>query len=88
MSELSDLLREQAMAMNKAMVSGIAAGEASEKLKMAALVNALRPFVAAYVKSADHVGDSDLYNEQPRAVYVTLGDCRKAERVLSEYERA
>lgn len=49
-----------------------------------AMAEALRPFVDAYRKSADPVGDSDLYPEQPRAVYVTLGDCRKADRILRE----
>lgn len=43
---------------------------------------ALRPFVDAYKKSACPVGDSDLDNEQPRSVSVTLGDCRRAARVL------
>ncbi len=46
------------------------------------LERALRPFVDAYKREACPVGDSDLYNEQPRAVRVTLGDCRLAARVL------
>lgn len=46
------------------------------------LANALRPFIQAYEKSADPIGDSDLYPEQPRSVHVTLGDCRKAAMVL------
>ena len=46
------------------------------------LESALRPFVVAYEKYADPIGDSDLYNEHPRAVYVSLGDCRKAARIL------
>ena len=48
-----------------------------------AALNALQPFVTAYKKAADDIGDSDLYDEQPRAVYVTLGDCRRAARVLA-----
>lgn len=51
-----------------------------------ALIQALRPFVAAYKRDADPIGDSDLYDEQPRNVYVTLGDCRRAERVLWEHD--
>ena len=47
------------------------------------VVDALQPFVAAYKKTADDIGDSDLYDEQPRSVHVTLGDCRKAARVLA-----
>jgi len=43
-----------------------------------ALLKALRPFVDAYQKAADPIGDSDLYDEQPRHVTVTLGDCRRA----------
>jgi hypothetical protein len=49
-----------------------------------ALVAALRPFVDAYKRAEDAVADSDLYNEQPRSVSVTLGDCRRAARVLLE----
>lgn len=52
------------------------------------LLDALRPFVAAYEKGADDIGDSDLWNEQPRHVTVTLGDCRKAARVIAELDRA
>lgn len=47
------------------------------------LVQALQPFVEAYERKADHIGDSDLDNEQPRYVDVTLGDCRKAARLLA-----
>lgn len=46
------------------------------------LEDALRPFVEAYVKDADQIGDSDLYDEQPRSVRVTLGDCRRAHLLL------
>jgi len=45
---------------------------------------ALRPFVDAYKKAADPIGDSDLYDEQPRSVSVTLGDCRRAALLLSQ----
>jgi hypothetical protein len=44
---------------------------------------ALHPFVDAYVKAADPIGDSDLYDEQPRHVAVTLGDCRRAAAALA-----
>lgn len=47
---------------------------------------ALRPFVDAYEKSAEPIGDSDLYDEQPRSVHVTLGDCRRAQRALNHEE--
>jgi hypothetical protein len=47
---------------------------------------ALKPFVEAYLREAEPIGDSDLYDEQPRRVLVTLGDCRKAQRALWELE--
>jgi hypothetical protein len=50
------------------------------------LEEALRPFVESYRKDADPVGDSDLYDEQPRAVRVSLGDCRRAYRAIRELE--
>lgn len=53
-----------------------------------AIILALRPFVEAYAKSADPVGDSDLDNEQPRVVRVTLGDCRRAASLLGIYPKA
>jgi hypothetical protein len=46
------------------------------------LEQALKPFVDAYTKHADQIGDSDLYDEQPRSVHVTLGDCRRAHLLL------
>lgn len=46
------------------------------------LRDALRPFVDAYVSDEDPISDSDLDDEQPRGVYVTLGDCRRARRAL------
>lgn len=51
------------------------------------LREALRPFVEAYEKAADPIGDSDLYNEQPRHVTVTLGDCRRAASLLGIYPK-
>ncbi len=45
----------------------------------------LMPFVLAYAKAADPIGDSDLDNEQPRHVTVTLGDCRRAASLLGIY---
>ena len=53
-----------------------------------AIIQALRPFVEAYAKSADPIGDSDLDNEQPRHVTVTLGDCRRAAQLLGIYPKA
>lgn len=49
--------------------------------------DALRPFVEAYARSAEPIGDSDLYNEQPRSVSVTLGDCRKAAMLLGVHPK-
>lgn len=48
------------------------------------LLQVLRPFVEAYEKQADPISDSDLDNEQPRAVAVTLGDCRRAALVVND----
>ena len=48
---------------------------------------ALLPFVEAYCKAADPIGDSDLDDEQPRHVTVTLGDCRRASRLLGIYPK-
>lgn len=42
------------------------------------IILALRPFVEAYARDANPIPDSDLDNEQPRVVRVTLGDCRRA----------
>lgn len=52
------------------------------------IIQALRPFVEAYARDADVIGDSDLDNEQPRHVTVTLGDCRRAASLLSIYPKA
>ena len=52
------------------------------------IIQALRPFVEAYVRAADPIGDSDLDNEQPRHVTVTLGDCRRAANLLGIYPTA
>ena len=52
-----------------------------------ALRRALKPFVKAYAKAADPIGDSDLYDEQPRSVSVTLGDCRRAAALLGIYPK-
>lgn len=50
------------------------------------LIAALAPFVAAYEERADPIGDSDLDNEQPRGVFVTLGDCRRAAMALNKVQ--
>lgn len=52
------------------------------------LIRALKPFVEAYAEAADPIGDSDLDNEQPRHVTVTLGDCRRAASLLGIYPKA
>ncbi len=52
------------------------------------IIQALKPFVEAYAKAADPIGDSDLNNEQPRHVTVTLGDCRRAANLLGIYPTA
>ena len=51
-----------------------------------ALIQALRPFVDAYRRDEDHIANSDLDDEQPVTVYVTLGDCRRADRALWEHD--
>ena len=50
------------------------------------LYQALKPIVEAYREQSEPVGDSDLYNEQPRSVSATLGDWRRAERAVRDYE--
>jgi hypothetical protein len=58
----------------------------TENALMSALIkvtDALEPFVIAYGKS-DNPGNSDLDDEQPYHVTVTLGDCRRAARVIVE----
>jgi len=52
-----------------------------------AIIQALRPFVEAYARDADPIPDSDLDDEQPRAVRVTLGDCRRAASLLGIYPK-
>ena len=46
---------------------------------------ALAVFAESYAKAADPIGDSDLDDEQPRHVTVTLGDCRRAASLLGIY---
>lgn len=36
--------------------------------------------IDAYAKSGDHIGDSDLYDEQPHSMHLTLGIVRLAMR--------
>lgn len=55
------------------------------KREILQLRQALQPFVLAYAKAADPIGDSDLDNEQPRHVTVALGDCRRAASLLGIY---
>lgn len=76
-------LRRDAAALQAATISGIEAASAVDAIRIHKLVEALRPFVAAYQKR-DHIADSDLDNEQPICLYVTLGDGREAQRVLRE----
>ena len=52
------------------------------------IIQALKPFVEAYVRDAAAVPDSDLDDEQPRHVAVTLGDCRRAAALLGIYPTA
>lgn len=54
---------------------------------MRELRRALQPFVLAYAAAAEPIGDSDLDDEQPRSVSVTLGDCRRASRLLGIFPR-
>jgi len=46
------------------------------------LLRVLRPFVEAIRKAAEPIPDSDLDNEQPRSVHVTLGDCRRLDALF------
>jgi hypothetical protein len=48
---------------------------------------ALAVFAEAYARAADPIGDSDLDDEQPRHVTVTLGDCRRAASLLGIYPK-
>ena len=86
---VADLADDEWRAMSAAHNKGGAAqvwrvATARMDQRVADLIAALRPFVAAYEKHSDPIGDSDLYDEQPVTVWVTLGDCRKAARVLAE----
>jgi hypothetical protein len=46
------------------------------------ILRALQPFIEAIEKAANPVADSDLYDEQPRTITVTLGDCRTLETLV------
>lgn len=83
LSDFGRLAFETAHAMNQSTLAGIDAGRMGAQAEIERLRKALLPFVLAYVKAADEIGDSDLYPEQPRSVAVTLGDCRKAHAVLN-----
>lgn len=82
LSPIGDLLIQQAQSYNDIAREAYRQGKAESERRIAALEAALAPFVAAYLKHSDPIGDSDLYPEQPRSVHVTLGDCRKAARCL------
>ena len=63
-------------------------GSASELLLFASrlerqrneLLRAIQPILAEYAKR-DPIGDSDLYDEQPVHITVTLGDLRRLARI-------
>lgn len=76
--------RRHVAELQQATISGIEAASAVDAIRIHKLIEALRPFVAAYQRHADPIGDSDLYDEQPRSVFVLLGDCRKAASVFRE----
>jgi len=48
---------------------------------------ALAPFAEAFEEHSDP-GTSDLYDEQPMSIHVTLGAWREALRLCREYERS
>jgi hypothetical protein len=50
-----------------------------------ALLRAVLPIVVSYEVAADPIGDSDLYDEQPRSVSVTLGDLRTLARLFHSF---
>ena len=54
-------------------------GSADERRQ---LIGALRPFVADFDRQSDP-GTSDLDNEQPMNIRVSLGDCRRARLALA-----
>lgn len=95
MNDLAQHLYETALAMNRAAAEQINAtictkcnepwhdnGHVCFAQRVAKLTAALRPFVQAYVNARCEISDSDLDNEQPVHVTVTLGDCRKADAAL------
>lgn len=49
-----------------------------------ALRKAVKPIIAAYAET-DNPGNSDLDNEQPYSVHVTLGDLRQLDRLLKHW---
>jgi chromosome segregation ATPase len=55
--------------------------EMDDKIKL--LRQSLSVFVDSYARDADWVGDSDLDNEQPRSIHVTLGTSASAVIVKS-----
>lgn len=62
-------------------------GEACIFCRLDWAIAALRPFAEHHEKHSDPIGDSDLYDEQPRTVQVTLGDLRRAARALAAATR-
>jgi hypothetical protein len=46
------------------------------------LIRALVPFAEAHRKGEEPIGDSDLYDEQPRSYHVDLGAWRRAARLV------
>jgi len=56
--------------------------EANARLIAAApeMYEAIQPILAEYAKR-DPIGDSDLYDEQPAHITVTLGDLRRLARI-------
>jgi hypothetical protein len=77
---LQDHVVDSIVALNKPLV-------VKRKIDFRSLLEAaLKPFVEAYSSAADPIGDSDLYDEQPRSVHVTLGDCRRAALLLRQMQ--
>lgn len=77
---LAELERTAATTCEILLSAAREARELRERVKV--LAGCLRPFVQSYLRDECPVSDSDLYDEQPRSVHVTLGDCRRARAAL------
>jgi hypothetical protein len=86
MNDLGKHLAEMATAMNRVAQQSLQRtkplSQTELETRIRELESALYPFVASFQRYSDPIGDADLDNDQPRDVFVKLGDCRNAVRVL------